>query len=83
MNFAHIYADKKRFVDLLSEAYEMGGNVERIIYTRDMDNAVELVHIEYPGGHVDRINVTGDSHIAIGMEISRQLYGDGAVGLIR
>lgn len=84
MNYAHVYADKKRFVDLLSEAYEMDGrSAKRIIYTRDPENNLEFVHIEWPGGHVDRINVTGNSHQAISMEIARQICNGNAVGLIR
>ena len=80
---AEMYATKRRFVEMLSEAYEMIGEVKRITYTRDPDRNLELVHIEYPGGHVDRINVTGNSHQAIGREIANQISGINAVGLIK
>ena len=83
MNITDVYAEKKRFVDLLSEAYELDRTVDRIIYTIDRDRHLELVHIEYPGGHLERINVTGNSHIAIGREIANQVSGINAVGLIR
>lgn len=79
---AEMYARKRVFVSLLSDAYEIYGTVERIIYTNPHSN-LELVHIEYPGGHVDKINVTGNSHQAIGREIANQISGINAVGLIR
>lgn len=80
---AEMYATKRRFVEMLSETYEMIGEVKRITYTRDPDRDMELVHIEYPGGHVDRINVSKNSNQATGKEIADQIYGIDAVGLIR
>lgn len=80
---AEMYATKRRFVEMLSETYEMIGEVKRITYTRDPDRCMEFVHIEYPGGHVDRINVSMNSHLATGKKIANQIYGIDAVGLIR
>lgn len=80
---AEMYATKRRFVEMLSETYEMIGEVKRITYTRDPDRDMELVHIEYPGGHVDQINVSKNSNQATGKEIADQIYGIDAVGLIR
>lgn len=79
---AEMYARKRMFVTMLSDAYALDSTVERIIYTNPRSN-LELVHIEYPGGHVDKINVTGNSHQAIGKEIANQVSGIDAVGLIR
>lgn len=80
---AEMYATKRRFVDMLSEAYELAGVVTKITYTRDPERDMELVHIEYPGGGVHRINVSHNSNIATGKEIANQIYGIDAVGLIR
>lgn len=79
---AEMYAKKRMFVSVLGEAYALDGTVKQITYTNPHSN-LELVHIEYPGGHVDRINVTGNSHQAIGREIANQISGINAVGLIR
>lgn len=77
----YMYVDKKRFVDLLSEAYEMDGSVKKIEYFyRPEETYTEVVVITYPGGYQEHINVAINSHQAIAHEISLQIYGQGAVG---
>ena len=44
---------------------------------------MELVHIEYPGGSTEVINVSINSEQATGKEIANQIYGIDAVGLIK
>lgn len=83
MDMSYVYVNKRRFVDLLSEAYELDGTVRKITYTRDPEAKTEIVSIEYPGGAVDRINVALNSHQAIAIEIARQIYTGDSVGLIR
>lgn len=78
-----MYATKRRFVDLLSEAYELAGEVTRITYTKEPDRDLEFVNIEYPGGHVDRILVTGNSNLATAREIAMQVSGINVTSLIR
>lgn len=79
---AEMYATKRRFVETLSEAYELAGEVTKITYHRDSERNIEIVFIHYPGG-VTKINVTGNSIQATGKEIANQIYGIDAVGLIR
>lgn len=79
---AEMYARKRRFVETLSEAYEIAGVVTKVIYHRDPERNIETVFIHYPGG-VTKIDVTGNSHQVIGREIANQISGINAVGLIR
>lgn len=80
---AEMYATKRRFVETLSEAYELAGVVTKITYTRDPERNMELVHINYPGGSTEVINVSSNSEQATGKEIANQIYGIDAVGLIK
>lgn len=80
---AQVYVNKRRFVDLLSEAYELDGEVTRISYTRDPETELEVVEIKYSGGGVDCINVTANSNTATAREIANQISGIGAAGLMR
>ncbi len=80
---AEMYARKRRFVDILSEAYELAGVVTKITYTRDPKRNMELVHIDYPDGSTEVINVSINSEQATGKEIANQIYGIDAVGLIK
>ena len=78
------YAKKKRFVDLLSEAYELSGDVVSIKYFHKPAGLYkEVVEIKYDGGAKAHINVAGDSCAEIAHEITRQISGPGAVGYIR
>jgi hypothetical protein len=77
-----VYDNKKKFVELLSQAYTIDESVWAITYTREDKTGLEFVHIMWPGGDVDHINVTINSHQAIAMEIARQITGTGAHGYV-
>lgn len=80
---AQYYVNRRIFVGLLSDAYEVAEAVKSIDYTKTSDPDVELIHIAYRDGRVHRINVSGLSNIEIGLEIAKQLSGTDADGLIR
>lgn len=71
---------KAIFVDTLARAYRYVGEVDDIWYSGNDD--LEVVYIKYPGGHIDRIDVTCNSHIATAKEIALQLSGGRAIGLM-
>ena len=45
--------------------------------------ALEVVFISYKGGHLVKINATGNSNGANLEEIAREIYGAGAIGRMK
>ena len=77
-----IYRDKQHYVErILAPAVEaVGEGVTFLSYEKD--RSTEIVTVNYYGGHVDKINVTGNSLLAILHEVVREIEGHNAHGHI-
>jgi hypothetical protein len=83
MMFNDTFDGKAEFVkavaDLLRKEPRCG--VVDIRYERNFQNTnTEVIGIAYLGGHISKVNVTGDSNGAILKEIVAEVYGEGAFG---
>lgn len=71
-----MYANKKAFVDKLSEAYQIDGSVKKIEYELEQNTPYpEVVVITFTGGWQSIINGHMNSHNAIAKEIAIQIDG--------
>ncbi len=69
----------KAVADLLRKEPRCG--VVDIRYERNFQNTnTEVIGIAYLGGHISKVNVTGNSNGAILKEIVAEVYGEGALG---
>lgn len=83
MMFNDTFDGKAEFVkavaDLLRKEPRCG--VVDIRYERNFQNTnTEVIGIAYLGGHISKVNVTGNSNGAILKEIVAEVYGEGAFG---
>ena len=68
---------------ILAPAVEAeGAGVITFCHTKKEVGSTEIVTINYYGGHTDRINVTGNSLLAILHEVVREIDGHHAYGHI-
>ena len=67
--------NKKSFVENeLSMALERADNsIDKVLYNYDEAKASETVFVIYKNGYKKEINVTGDSKIAIMLDVSKNL----------
>ena len=67
--------NKKSFLEnMLSMALERAGNsIDKVLYNYDEAKASETVFVIYKSGYKREINVTGDSKIAIMLDVSKNL----------
>ena len=67
--------NKKAFVENeLSMALERADNsIDKVLYNYDEAKASETVFVIYKSGYKRKINVTGDSKIAIMLDVSKNL----------
>lgn len=67
--------NKKSFVENeLSMALERADNsIDKVLYNYDEAKASETVFVIYKSGYKREINVTGDSKIAIMLDVSKNL----------
>ena len=67
--------NKKSFVENeLSMALEKADNsIDKVLYNYDEAKASETVFVIYKSGYKRKINVTGDSKIAIMLDVSKNL----------
>ena len=81
-----IYRDKQHYVEriLAPAVVAAGADVIFLSYDRkgNLYGSTETVTITYFGGHTDRINVTGNSLLAILHEVVREIDGHNAHGHI-
>lgn len=81
-----IYRDKQHYVEriLAPAVVAAGADVIFLSYDRksNLYGSTETVTITYFGGHTDRINVTGNSLLAILHEVVREIDGHHAYGHI-
>lgn len=82
----NIYEQKKQYVEktLTMAVIAVEADVNYLSYDRksNLYGSNETVTITYFGGHVDRINVTGNSLLAILHEVVREIDGHRAYGHI-
>ena len=83
MMFNDTFDGKAEFVkavaDLLRKEPRCG--VVDIRYEHNFQNTnTEVIGIAYLGGHISKVNVTGNSNGAILKEIVAEVYGEGAFG---
>ncbi len=76
--YDQVYEEKERFVALLSAVFVEFKKVESLRYKKEGHE--EMVYVRHANGYVEKIDVTGNSLIAISMEINRLLYGERPVG---
>lgn len=78
-----IYQKKEAFVKWVKLALiaDERSNIADITYQRN-EQGLEIVTVEFVGGGLRRINVTGNSNGANFMEIGRAVYEGGAKGEI-
>lgn len=76
-----IYQKKEAFVKWVKLALiaDERSNIADITYQRN-EQGLEIVTVEFVGGGLRRINVTGNSNGANFMEIGRAVYEGGAKG---
>ena len=74
--------EKQHYVErILAPAIEaVGAGVTFLSYGKE--RSTEIVTVNYYGGHTDRINVTGNSLLAILHEVVREIDGHHAYGHI-
>lgn len=78
-----VYREKASYIDDLSRFIcRYSDDIEKIEYSHSSD-IEEYVKIHYQGGRQDVINVFADSLNTIGLEVFRQITGEGATGLCR
>lgn len=81
-----IYEQKKQYVEktLTMAVIAVEADVNYLSYDRksNLYGAIETVTVHYFGGHTDRINVTGNSLLAIMHEVVREIEGHNAHGHI-
>lgn len=77
-----MYREKQHYVErILAPAVEaVGADVTYLSYEKGRNT--EIVTVNYYGGHTDRINVTGNSLLAILHEVVREIEGHNAHGHI-
>ena len=77
-----MYREKQNYVEqILAKAVgAVGAGVRHLSY--GMEGSTEIVTVNYYGGHTDRINVTGNSLLAILHEVVREIEGHNAHGHI-
>lgn len=78
-----MYREKQQYVErILAPAVgAVGAGVTYLSY--GMEGSTEIVTVNYYGGRTDRINVTGNSLLAILHEVVREIEGHNAHGHIR
>lgn len=81
-----IYEQKKQYVEktLTMAVIAVEADVNYLSYDRksNLYGSTETVTITYLGGHTDKINVTGNSLLAILHEVVREIDGHHAYGHI-
>ena len=77
-----MYREKQHYVErILAPAVEaVGAGVTYLSYEKV--RSTEIVTVNYYGGHTDKINVTGNSLLAILHEVVREIEGHNAHGHI-
>lgn len=76
------YEEKKWYVEKLLEPVMQASNLDVDSVRYEKNGSMEVVTINYIGGHRDRINVTWNSLSAVLLEVVRQAVSHDAVGYI-
>lgn len=77
-----MYRDKQHYVERILTPAVVAAGADVIFLSYEKKGSTETVTITYFGGHTDRINVTGNSLLAILHEVVREIDGHNAHGHI-
>ena len=77
-----IYRDKQHYVERILAPAVVAAGADVTYLSYGSEGSTEIVTVNYYGGHTDRINVTGNSLLAILHEVVREIDGHHAFGHI-
>ena len=75
-----MYDEKRIYVELYIKPTLKAAQLDVVNVSYRLEGPLEVMTIEYDGGHKDRVNVTGNSLEAILTEAVRQVTGHNATG---
>jgi hypothetical protein len=78
-----MYDEKRIYVELYIKPTLKAARLDVVNVSYRLRGPLEVMTIEYDGGHKDRVNVTGNSLEAILKEAVREATGHNAVGHMR